>query len=307
MGNLWNWIEYDYFERYADFHEWEIRQKLHLPPATYRNPWEPNGRQVFHEFLEAYGETPERSLQEFSRRIGHTGSYAERFLMNRSIDAIPVISWPYNPFGESGIFLPNGFWIDRFWPYFTPDGRSVYGHIVSITDGTNSAKLPVTMWRPKLGGYGWKDFLAWPDKFPLFRLDRLQLAEIVYICQSEEQAEKAEAKYGTECGRAVMFTTWPGGFDFTLEKTDWYLLRGKRVAIAFEETRESVQLACKITKYINRIECEFVGYKLLLPGDEDSTPLLDLRMSGLTGIVKLMREGRFCFSSNTFDQYAYNI
>lgn len=70
MGNLWNWIEYDYFERYADFHEWEIRQKLHLPPATYRNPWEPNGRQVFHEFLEAYGEHLNDRFKSFPEGLG---------------------------------------------------------------------------------------------------------------------------------------------------------------------------------------------------------------------------------------------
>ena len=305
MGNLYNWIEYDYFERYSTLHEWEIRQKLHLPPATYRDPYEPTGRQVFREFMHAYGETLERSVHEFSRRIGHTCSYADRFLMNCSIDSVPVISWPYTPFAGPGVVAPTGFRIDRYWPYFTPDGQSVFGHIVKITDGMESAKLPVTMWLTKRGGRYQHDFLAWPNKFPLFRLDRLQLADIVYICQSEEQVEKAEAKYGAECGQPVMFSTWPGGFDFTLEKSDWGLLRGKRVAIVFEETRESVQLAYEITKYINRIECEFAGYKLFLPGDADSTHGVGLVISGLFNVAEPMRKGSSCFSPSTFDQYAY--
>ena len=304
MGNLWNWIEYDYFERYSTLHESEVRQKLHLPPATSRSLFEPSGRQVFREFMDAYGETLERSLQEFSRKIGHTGSYADRFLMNRSSDSVPVISWNYDRFCELGISLPNGFWIDRYWPYFTPDGESVYGHIVRITDGTESVKLPVTMWRAKFGDYHWKELLAWPDNFPLFRLDRLQHSEIVYICQGEEQVEKAEAKYGAECGPAVMFTTWPGGFDFTLSKADWGYLRGKRVAIVFENTRKECRLANEITKYISKIDCKFVGYKLLLPIGEESHSSLDFHINGLS-IAEEMRKGSSCFSPQTFEQYAY--
>lgn len=302
FGPLHEWLEYDYFIRYCELNEAAVRQKLHLPHSNVKNPFESCGDRILREFSEVYGEVPRRLLSEIFRRVDFKYSFDARFLMTQKDESFRIISVGYDGVSFPRVSLPPRLRLDRYWPYVTADCQSVFGFVVSITDGQSTAKLPLTMWRYPFGNWAF-DLCSWGHDFPLFRLDRIKDAEIIYICQSEEQVERAEAKYQPECERAVMFTTWPGGFDFALSRVDWGYLRGKRVVVMAEDKREEFQLALKIAKQLSKIECEFVGFKLLYYDRESTSSTLCF--SNSSDVQKEMRTGVSSMPPERFARYAY--
>lgn len=234
---------------------------------------------TFLEFLSKRFGIPKTAIvQETIRRFNIDSSYNNRYLLNykpchnlvNSGDKIPdfnVLNTIYKNF-------PRHIQFEYIFTYINLDGSFAF-HVGYIKDKNNiSYKIPITLWRENKD-YNPKekfDILNsnFDSKLNLYNIRNLSSNKnIALIFEDEKQLHELIDKIQERFPDKFTPTTWSGGMECTIEKTDWSIFENKNclVLIITKNTAEGYKKSNKIHSNIVKSRHKHIGFIII----EDTT------------------------------------
>jgi energy-coupling factor transporter ATP-binding protein EcfA2 len=230
---------------------------------------------TFLEFLSKYFGIPKNAIvQETIRRFNIEFSYNDRYLLNykpchnliNSSDKKPdlnVLNTIYKNF-------PSHIQVENIFSYQNLDGSFAF-HVGYIKDKNNiTYKIPITLWRENKT-YNPKekfDILNsnLDSKLNLYNIQDLAKNNInVLIFEDEKQLYELNDKIQEIFPDKFTPTTWSGGMECTIEKTDWSIFENKNclTLIITKNTKEGYKKSNKIHSNIIKSRHKHIGFIII--------------------------------------------
>lgn len=158
-------------------------------------------------------------------------------------------------------------------------------HVGYIEDKYNiTYKLPITLWNEtsEINPIEKFDILNSYLKIPLFNLPHVITNNTnTLICENERQLDKIESAVKEKFGNKYVVTTWSGGMECTIERTDWsfFEYNDNFITIVTNHTEESYVLSNKIYNKIIKSKHENINFITLnqnLNADLETENIIDL-------------------------------
>lgn len=143
--------------------------------------------------------------------------------------------------------MEYGYKIEDIYWYIAENGGIHFGIIYFYNKDNELYKLPISMWSkfPIGNTYGNSyllakhvnnqlDLLHPAPPYHIFNKNKIVSMDkegIVIICENEKKVREMEENTQNFEKFNVIFTCWSGGYDATIDDTDWEYLTGKQIAI----------------------------------------------------------------------------
>ena len=162
----------DLVHRLADLHwrEWGSLLGIDMRGLTVSSYGSP-GSELIRQWASANGIPEAEAPLEMARRLGLKLSLKQRLLLSEKANhmRLGAVSSPRECDISSSPLESLGFQLGAFYPYATPDGKSVSGGVGYLNDAKgNTIRLPATPWNDESHRVRW-DWLSWDTPLPLYR------------------------------------------------------------------------------------------------------------------------------------------
>ena len=198
-----------------------------------------------------------------ARRLGLKLYLKQRVLFSEKANYVRLGAVPFPLEGDILPLEPLGFRLEAFFPYTTPDGKSVSGGVAYLRDDEgNTIRFPVTPWEDEFHRILW-DWLSWGTPLPLFNVHALfaHRNDTVFILPTEQDVDWL-LKNAAWLASRFPLTTWPGGLQETLRDADWGLLASRKVLIVVHPSPDGARIADTLWGQLEKAGVQQVGFVL---------------------------------------------
>ena len=202
---------------------------------------------------------------EMARRLGLKLSLKQRLLLSEKANhmRLGAVSSPREYDIPPSPLESLGFRIVAFFPYTTPDGKSVSGGMAYLDDRLeNTIRLPVTPWKDEWYRVRW-DWLSWGTPLPLYMSHDLLARPnaTAFILPTEKDVDWLFKNAAWLASRFPL-TTWPGGLQETLPLSDWELLASRPIVIVVHPSDGGARLADALFEQVEKAGARQISFIL---------------------------------------------
>lgn len=256
----------DLVHRLADLHwrEWGSLLGIDMRGLTVSSYGSP-GSELIRQWASANGIPEAEAPLEMARRLGLKLSLKQRLLLSEKANhmRLGAVSSPRECDISSSPLESLGFQLGAFYPYATPDGKSVSGGVGYLNDAKgNTIRLPATPWNDESHRVRW-DWLSGDTPLPLYRSHEIftHPERSVFIFPSEQDLENLVWNAPWLASRFPL-TAWPGGLQETLPLSDWGILASRTVVIVVHPTTDGARIADTLFEQLEKAGVQRVGFVL---------------------------------------------
>lgn len=256
----------DLVHRLADLHwrEWGSLLGIDMRGLTVSS-YGSLGSELIRQWASANGIPEAEAPLEMARRLGLKLSFKQRLLLSEKANhmRLGAVSSPRECDISSSPLESLGFQLGAFYPYATPDGKSVSGGVGYLNDAKgNTIRLPATPWNDESHRVRW-DWLSWDNPLPLYRSHEIftHPERSVFIFPSEHDLENLVWNAPWLASRFPL-TAWPGGLQETLPLSDWGILASRTVVIVVHPTTDGARIADTLWGQLEKAGVQQVGFVL---------------------------------------------